>query len=360
MESAIKYLLKTYFEEYVLGLDNIDTSKLPVTLSNLTLKEAKIKEGMEQDSDSPLQFMDGSIGKVQLRPVSIFGQIQVVASDVVLNLNFNPIKAVKKAILPAVDDESDLQNQVPLDIQEQLAAMPSISAIQASLLPPSHPPAMPSTGQSSPAFCRMHNSSERRPKAHPRRAPCSACGLVLDTNYAELAYCAACSQKQRRCMICGETAVAATSSTAPVDAARGGDTCPKQLGQQRCAPVRSASSPPIPEPEDLPDDHFAERLSIKPIFSSNIRASSRSHSGPAGQAQPTPITMPGSAVSAVASLLPGSFGEGIACGTGGGGKKDYFGFLTRCDISQCSSTRLHDSRDYTHVEPALLPKSLIT
>mmetsp|Transcript_19363 Transcript_19363/g.45030 ORF Transcript_19363/g.45030 Transcript_19363/m.45030 type:complete len:350 (-) Transcript_19363:42-1091(-) len=348
MDSAIKYVLKTYLEEYVLGLDNLDTSSLPVTLSNLTLKEAKIKEDMEQDSNSPLQFIDGTIGKVQFQPVSLFGRIRVVASDVVLNLNFNPIKAVQRAMRPPVDDELDEQNQVPMDIQEKLAGVQAPSAVQTALIPPKAA-AQASAGRSSTVlFCEMHKRSEKRPKAAFRRAPCNSCGTVLDTNFAELTHCASCAEKKGRCMICGNAS--SSSSTA---------------GAHR----RSSSTPKSPQTKELEDfsleDLLSEKLSKQPIASSNIRASSRSSGGLPGAAPvdqaPSRSLIHGSAVAAMASLLPGRAVDGINCGGGNAAEKQsLFGMFHGCGgVSSCSSTRQHDSRDYTHVEPPVLPKSMV-
>jgi len=351
MEAAIKHVLKTYLEEYVLGLDNLDTSKLPVTLSNLTLKEAKIKEDIEQDSNSPLQFIDGTIGTVQFHPVSLFGRIKVVASDVVLNVNFNPIKAVQRAMRQPVDDETDVQNQVPLDIQERLAGVPALKAAQSALLPPKAG-APPHAGKgSSVLFCEMHQLSEKRPKATFRRAPCSSCGTILDTNYAELTHCAGCAEKMGRCMICGNASSSGSGA------------------QRRSSSIPRTASSQLPEPLDLSsEDLLSEKLSMQPIASSNLRASSRSgmQGAPVDKA-PSRSLIPGSAVAAVASLLPNgvSVGDGINCGGGNSDKQGMFGnfgIFHGCTggVSACSSTRLHDSRDYTHVEPPVMPNTMAT
>jgi len=98
MESVARYILKSYFDEYVTGLDsNIDCSKLPITLRNLKLKGKRIQEDMDENGESPFEFSDGQIGVVQLA-VSWRGVIQINLSDIILNLRFSPFKAIKKSI----------------------------------------------------------------------------------------------------------------------------------------------------------------------------------------------------------------------------------------------------------------------
>mmetsp|Transcript_11313 Transcript_11313/g.25755 ORF Transcript_11313/g.25755 Transcript_11313/m.25755 type:complete len:327 (-) Transcript_11313:36-1016(-) len=323
MESAIKYLLKTYFEEYVLGLDNLDTSKLPVTISNLTLKEAKIKEDMEQDCDSPLQFIDGTIGKVQFRPVSLFGQIQVVASDVVLNMHFNPIKAVQRAMKPAVDDETDLQNQVPMDVHEKLAAMHSVQAVQAALQTKQDSAASPMTGAPN-HFCALHKLPEKRLQGVFRRALCSSCGMVQGTHYTEFTYCEPCAAKLGRCMICatGSSHVSSPSMR------------------------RFTASSRILEPEEL---------STTDLLGDVLGERSAATSGQAEPAQRQHVVIPGGAVAAVASLLPGGANGGADGGHAPPEKSpSLFSLFRGCGAANCMSAKQPDSRDKAQLEqPAL-------
>jgi len=61
-------------------------------------------------------------------------------------------------------------------------------------------------GQVPPSFCCMHDSTLKRPKAEPRFRECTACRMKVQTNYAEMALCPPCSDKERRCMLCGANA----------------------------------------------------------------------------------------------------------------------------------------------------------
>lgn len=52
-------------------------------------------------------------------------------------------------------------------------------------------------------YCSLHHRSEQRAKGEARIRQCSACQIVIETNYAEMALCPPCSSKQDRCMVCG-------------------------------------------------------------------------------------------------------------------------------------------------------------
>lgn len=55
-----------------------------------------------------------------------------------------------------------------------------------------------------PLFCSNHNSTERRKKVAPQRLECTTCGEIVQTNYAEFTVCHACSQRDNRCVCCGD------------------------------------------------------------------------------------------------------------------------------------------------------------
>lgn len=58
----------------------------------------------------------------------------------------------------------------------------------------------------SPVYCTSHNKSEKRKKTQPRQMECSSCKTLIQTNYVEFFLCPDCSQKEHRCMCCGNTA----------------------------------------------------------------------------------------------------------------------------------------------------------
>lgn len=56
-------------------------------------------------------------------------------------------------------------------------------------------------------YCQAHNSSAKRPKGEYGRVwECRGCNVEVNTNYKEFAFCQPCSQKEKRCMVCGEGA----------------------------------------------------------------------------------------------------------------------------------------------------------
>jgi len=60
----------------------------------------------------------------------------------------------------------------------------------------------------SPVYCPNHNATEKRKKIVPQKAECWSCKTIVQTNYAEFKMCPACSQRDNRCMCCGESATA--------------------------------------------------------------------------------------------------------------------------------------------------------
>lgn len=193
MERAVKSILKGYFEEYVNGLDtNVNCSQLPATLYRLELKQQKVNEMIEESSSGcPFELTDGIIGSVKLMP-SWSGNLEIVANDVRFNFAFSPIKAVKKAMMPAEDEETDLQDQDSVK-----GCGHGENSFQ----------------QAAPCYCRNHDAPSKRRKGEPVVLECTGCHMSVQTNYVDLALCPACSRNERRCMICGFEA--SSSSTAP-------------------------------------------------------------------------------------------------------------------------------------------------
>jgi len=59
-----------------------------------------------------------------------------------------------------------------------------------------------------PKYCFRHCTSDKRPKVESRIQECVACRTRIHTNLAEFALCAACCEKEQRCMVCGNSAEA--------------------------------------------------------------------------------------------------------------------------------------------------------
>jgi hypothetical protein len=191
MEAALRKVLHETFGEYAQGLENVDCSRMPLVLNNLKLKEKVINEAME---DSPFDFKDGLIGQVQVS-AGWMGGIEVKATGIALNLAFNPMKAMRNAMKP---EEPDYEEEY---------CPPQVPQAPAAPVPP--------------RFCPNHDSSEKRSKGEPREQECKNCHIRLQTSYTDFSLCPPCSERQRRCMICGCDApnngsyVPATSADAP-------------------------------------------------------------------------------------------------------------------------------------------------
>lgn len=99
MESVLRHVLKHFLDTYISGLDNIDCSTLEgVTLRDLKLKDERIAQGNEGQEDSPLQLVAGSVGMLQLKALEL-GKLQIVASEVVFDFSFSPMKALQQAVV---------------------------------------------------------------------------------------------------------------------------------------------------------------------------------------------------------------------------------------------------------------------
>jgi len=129
-----------------------------------------------------------------------------------------------KAVLPSrpgsVQDQSQSMtpqgDDAPAGTSIAMAAPPpkaaSISAASLALPTGAQSPPMPPPQRLSPSltakYCALHHRSEKRPKAEARICRCSACQVVIETNYAEMTLCPPCSNKQDRCMVCGSSTCA--------------------------------------------------------------------------------------------------------------------------------------------------------
>lgn len=66
-----------------------------------------------------------------------------------------------------------------------------------------------------PRYCCMHDTTQKRPKAEPRFRECTACRMMVQTNYADFMLCPPCSDKEKRCMLCGSCATNSGSCMLP-------------------------------------------------------------------------------------------------------------------------------------------------
>lgn len=183
MEAHLRTLLETTFGEYVTGLSNMDLS-LPLVLRDLQLKEAKIQEELDEEGNFPFDITGGRIGSISVDS-SLFGAVEVKATNIVLTFQFSPTKAWKLATKGAEEEGHD-------EYQEQRAPTPRALAQPAAPVPP--------------RYCVNHSTSEQRPKGEAVFRECRNCNTRVGTNYLDFTLCPPCSDRQRRCMLCGAPA----------------------------------------------------------------------------------------------------------------------------------------------------------
>lgn len=176
MEAALRSVLQNTLGEYVDGLQNASAT-FPLTLQNLKLKEKKVNEELGE-SDVPFDVTDGTIGRVTIKP-GWLGDLEVIATDIVLHMAFNPMKVMKRMNAPQEETEEYYYETVPSPV----AAPP--------------PP---------PRFCYNHDSSDKRQKCQPCERQCQSCGVMLQTSYTDFTLCPHCSERHQSCLICGKPA----------------------------------------------------------------------------------------------------------------------------------------------------------
>lgn len=238
MSSAlITSFLKSFFEEYVSGLENVQDGAFsgPLTLKDLTLKVDRINEEIDDVGTCPFSLTDGKIGTLSLKP-GWLGGLTICASAVELNLSFSAMKAMQGAMGGNGEDpEEDYQNQVPWDVQQGMT----------NGYPPQ--PQLVNIPKNTAVFCSDHDESEKRPKVEPQTRPCQHCKTDLTTNYQDFALCPNCSGNLHKCMICGK---AASSSGAICPPAGAGSGAPN--GQMKNGMPNGGPPPPPPQQNRAP------------------------------------------------------------------------------------------------------------
>lgn len=192
METALRALLKHMLDDYVTGLEKANMSQFPVTLRNLQLKPKAINQELE---DIPFNVDEGRIGMISVSP-GWMGNVDVEASGISVKLSFDARKAAKLAMRPNEPGSPNYSMGSP-DKDLFLTNQP--------MIPQPPPPPVP------PRFCSDHDSSDKRVKTAPHDVKCIKCGITYTTSYADALFCPPCSEKEKRCLICGKGAETAST-----------------------------------------------------------------------------------------------------------------------------------------------------
>lgn len=185
--------------EYVDGLQKADMTSFPVMLRNLRLKPAKVNEELE---DVPFNVESGSIGLIKITP-GWTGYVDVEASGIKVNLSFSPSKAASNMMKPQTPTYDNR------DLQDIFMTGPNApGAVPMPVAPPT---------PVAPRFCSKHDTSDKRVKGEARECICTnpSCRMCFTSTYAETTICPPCSQKEKRCLICGAAAEKETNYIPP-------------------------------------------------------------------------------------------------------------------------------------------------
>lgn len=107
-----------------------------------------------------------------------------------------------------------------------------------------------------PRYCQNHAQSEQRVKVtNPKFWDCASCGRQVTTNYAAFKLCPPCSEREMRCMICGEQALQAGKYVPPASLHNGGATAAPSPD----APAPTRDSQPGEQPQPWQPPHAAEQ-----------------------------------------------------------------------------------------------------
>jgi len=102
--------------------------------------------------------------------------------------------------------------QAPAPAPVPVARLPAPPPQQAPAASPAASPSPSGKNEASrthgnPKYCCNHDRTEKRKKTKPRNEACRNCQAVIQTNYVEFSLCPTCSEKDHRCMCCGDAAV---------------------------------------------------------------------------------------------------------------------------------------------------------
>jgi len=193
METVVKYILKSYFDDYIETHGDIDLSANEgVCLKDLKFKNEYLR-GTKEKSASGIQLSSGVIGSLQFKAVEQ-GHLKVVASEVVFDFHVDPMKVIGNAIRTAQD--ASVPGFVHRAQEKETAGQ------WQSLLGVGTCATETNRERHRPMYCGLHHRVERRARGPTRFVKCKACGDKLETNYVMCSLCTSCSRQQRRCLLC--------------------------------------------------------------------------------------------------------------------------------------------------------------
>lgn len=219
MESVVRYILQTYFKDFVASHGDVGLS----TMDGVTLQDLQLKHDIFGDwnTESGLKLTGGNIGSLRFTATE-YGKMQVVASNVIFDFCVEPMKMIGNALKTGQDaTRPGFARPVQNDNFSHWDALMGRCGS-----------ARHDQERTRPLYCGLHHKPERRRRGAPRTIECKSCSMKLETNYVPCALCPTCSRFKRRCLLCGDLDIMETKDdlvdypTISVDS----DLTPKKKG----------------------------------------------------------------------------------------------------------------------------------
>lgn len=197
MESVFRCILKQFLDHYVVGLDGkIDYSVSAVNVDDLHLRDELVQH-FRENNDTPFELQDVTIGSLSLQATDV-GKLQVVASNVVLDFDLVPVKALGKAWIAGQEAQAAASPGFIRPV-EDLPSNGNGGYWSALFNDKPPPPPVEITAN----YCLTHLNPRTRRRGNVRITECNVCKTKVQTNFKTLAVCICCSLKHARCLHCG-------------------------------------------------------------------------------------------------------------------------------------------------------------
>jgi len=152
--------------------------------------------------------------------------------------------------------------QAEAPVAAPVSAPPTLPIPPVDATPTASPGASPSASPApspkqmrhgAPKYCAKHNDTTRRKKTKPQNLPCAKCQGVIQTNYVEFAICPTCSERDHRCMCCGDAAVgpAASPQASPTASPQASPSNSRQPSASPVNSLRGITSSPQGSPQTI-------------------------------------------------------------------------------------------------------------
>lgn len=198
MESVFRYVLKQFLDQYFTGLDGkIDYSRSAVNVKEGLHLRDELMQHLRENNESPFELQDCKIGSLSVHMTEL-GKLQVVASNLVLDFNLVPVKALGRAWVAGQEAQAAA---APGFAHEVLESENKGNGGYWSALFQDKP--LPRPVELTANYCLAHVNPASRRRGSVRITDCKVCEEKVQTNFKCLTVCMCCSLKFGRCLHCG-------------------------------------------------------------------------------------------------------------------------------------------------------------